>query len=160
MDFTYKLPRWEDLPDMDLYLNQVISYIKQVLDPICKESTIITKNMIQNYVKKGFIDKPINKKYKKDALARLIVISLSKYVLEIGEIDRGINQILDHRDMENAYNAFVEVLHDNFLEIDMNVRRKESYYFEEKTIETKYIAIEILCKTIAGKLLLKMMIED
>lgn len=160
MDFTYKLPMWDDLPDMDLYLNQVINYIRQVLDPICRESTIITKNMIQNYVKKGFIDKPIDKKYKKDALARLIVISLSKYVLEIGEVDRGINEILDHRDMENAYNAFVKALYDNFIEIDKNIKRQENYYFEAKTIDTKYIAIEILCKTIAGKLLLKMMIED
>lgn len=159
MDFTYKLPSWDQLPSVDLYLEQVLGYIRQSLRPICLNSTIITKNMIQNYVKKGFIDNPIKKKYKREAVAKLIVISLAKYVMEIGEIDKGINQLLDHKDMEKGYNAFVESLYSNFLDIEENIKRQEKYYFKEKTIDSDYISIEILCKTIAGKLLLKMMIE-
>lgn len=45
-----RLPRWTDLPDLELYMDQVVSYINQYLNALNLDE--ITASMINNYVKK------------------------------------------------------------------------------------------------------------
>lgn len=49
------MPRWNELPDIDLYLDQVVNYIERCLGAYAveKEDKVITKTMINNYVKQG-----------------------------------------------------------------------------------------------------------
>ena len=49
---TLHLPRWEELPDMDLYRDQVITLIERYLSFLANDDEkIITTSMINNYVK-------------------------------------------------------------------------------------------------------------
>ena len=49
---TCHLPRWEELPDFDLYMDQVISLIERYLNILDDgKERIITSAMINNYVK-------------------------------------------------------------------------------------------------------------
>ena len=59
------IPRWEELPNIDLYLDQVVTLLEEYLGNFItnKEDKIITKTMINNYVKHGIITPPENKKY-------------------------------------------------------------------------------------------------
>lgn len=59
----YHLPRWEELPDIELYMDQVITLIERYLSPLVgqTDSKVITSAMINNYVKLNIMPKP-NKK--------------------------------------------------------------------------------------------------
>lgn len=81
---TNTYPKWADLPELDLYLDQVLLYVNQV----SKLSTTttdkgLTASMINNYVKHGLVEKPVKKKYSRRQLARLIAITTFKPVFSI-----------------------------------------------------------------------------
>ena len=81
---SFHLPRYQDLPNMGLYLEQTTKYINHFLAPLgCIE---ITSSMISNYVKKGLLPSPVKKQYYADQLAYLFFISLAKQVLSMENI--------------------------------------------------------------------------
>ena len=86
----FKMPRYEKLPRMNLYLEQVIEEVVFILEPIFgdNEEKWITRTMVGNYVKQGLIPRPIGKKYAKEHIAYLVYISIAKQVLSMGEIKR------------------------------------------------------------------------
>ena len=80
----FHLPRYQDLPNMGLYLEQTTKYINHFLAPLgCIE---ITSSMISNYVKKGLIPSPVKKQYYADQIAYLFFISIAKQVLSMENI--------------------------------------------------------------------------
>ncbi len=106
----FHIPRWEELPDMELYMDQVVKYIENnisLFSDISNEK-IITPAMINNYVKLNLIPKPIKKRYNKTHLAYLIAISILKYVFSIGEIRDGILFQSNLNGEKMAYNSFCE----------------------------------------------------
>ena len=59
---NYTFPRWSDLPEIDLYMDQVITYINEKLkDTYFYDEKFITKAMINNYVKTGIVHPPVKK---------------------------------------------------------------------------------------------------
>lgn len=59
---SIKLPRWDDLPDFPLYIDQVVNYIETNLKSLSfTNEKIITNSMINNYVKHGIVEKPTKK---------------------------------------------------------------------------------------------------
>ena len=81
---SFHLPRYQDLPNMGLYLEQTTKYINHFLAPLgCIE---ITSSMISNYVKKGLIPSPVKKQYYADQLAYLFFIAIAKQVLSMENI--------------------------------------------------------------------------
>ncbi len=107
----FHLPRWKDIPDIDLYLDQVVSYLEKYLSNYVesdngKEGNCITKAMINNYVKHKVIKPPINKKYNREHLAYLIVIFILKQVYSISDIKQLIHLALETSSAEQAYNQF------------------------------------------------------
>ena len=55
-----RLPRYREIPNVGLYLDQVVKYINENLEPL---HLSITPSMLSNYVKKGYIASPIKKQY-------------------------------------------------------------------------------------------------
>ncbi len=112
----FHLPRWEELPEIDLYLDQVVTLINSCLSPILsfnidkKENPIVTKTMINNYVKHHAIKPPVNKKYNKEHLAYLFVIFILKQVYSISDIKKLINLAIETSSPKQAYNRFCEEL--------------------------------------------------
>ena len=88
---AFRMPRYEELPRMKLYLEQIIEEVVYILRPIFgdnREERWITRTMVGNYVKQGLIPRPEGKKYTKEHIAYLIYISIAKQVLSIEEIRR------------------------------------------------------------------------
>lgn len=108
----YRLPRWEELPDIELYMDQVITLIERYLSPLVgqKDSKVITAAMINNYVKLNIMPKPNKKKYERIHMAHLIVITILKQVLLIPEIKQGIYLQTKINEIPVAYNAFCQEL--------------------------------------------------
>ncbi len=103
----YSLPRWNQLPDFELYMDQVISLITKYLDVF--NSDPLTPSMINNYVKLNVLPAPTKKRYNKDHIARLIVICLMKNQLPIPIIANFIAREIDAVSMEAFFDAFVEI---------------------------------------------------
>lgn len=80
----YRFPRYREIPDVGLFLDQVVKYINSTLEPLA--SNMITSSMISNYVKKGLIDSPVKKQYSREQIAYLIFIAMAKSVLSLEDI--------------------------------------------------------------------------
>ena len=72
----FRLPRYQEIPDVGLYLEQATKYICRYLSPILE--TPLTASMISNYVKRGLLSSPVRKQYSRDQIAYLIFIAICK----------------------------------------------------------------------------------
>lgn len=148
----FKMTRYEDLPNFDLYVDQLIQIAEKELMPfsIISNNQKITPSMVNNYVKNQVMEKPIKKKYNKNQLATLIVISALKSVFSIDEIDRAIQSILINNDFESSYNKFCTYLEISLREIFLNennnieVDKKDPIYIIVNSISSKlYIQVQL-----------------
>lgn len=83
---NYELPDWDSIPNIGLYMEQVITLLKEYLDylpPELKEEQFITAATINNYVRKKIIPEPVKKKYYRVHIAFLIIICTLKHSLSI-----------------------------------------------------------------------------
>lgn len=111
---NHTLPRYEELPVIDLYMDQVIAVMEKYLSlyyPVY-DNKIITPAIINNYVKLKIIPPPKAKKYSKIHLAYLIVICLLKQTLSIKTISDMINLGLKTTDIKTLYNSFCDSYED------------------------------------------------
>ena len=109
---NYHLPRWNEIPKLDLYLDQTVTLLeKELKNFICnKDDTIITKTMINNYVKQGLIKPPKKKKYNKIHIATLIVICILKQVYSISDISELIGLAIKTARINSAYDQFCDAI--------------------------------------------------
>jgi hypothetical protein len=90
--------RSSDIPDMELYMDQVTSYMDAKLGSAIqrpKESRILTKTMINNYAKNNLLPPPLKKKYTKEHILLLIFIYYFKSVIPIHDIQELLRPITD-----------------------------------------------------------------
>lgn len=80
----YALPKYQEIPNVGLYLNQVAKFINEYLAPFCDMQ--MTESMISNYVKKHLVANPVKKQYDRSQIAYLIFIVFSKSVLSMENI--------------------------------------------------------------------------
>lgn len=128
----YHCPRWDELPQIDLYIDQVICVLQNNLSIFSKDkqTPIITASMINNYVKQGIIDAPIKKKYNRQQISHLFVICILKRLMSISEIDDSIKTIKKTCTVEEGYNLFCDEL-ENALKKTFNPEK----YIENKPKE-------------------------
>ena len=88
--------RAEDIPDIDLYMDQVTTFMESHL----KHSTrnpqadkILTKTMINNYAKNDLLPPPVKKKYSREHVMLLIFIYYYKGILSISDIQQLLRPI-------------------------------------------------------------------
>ena len=111
-----RLPRWEDLPDIELYMDQVITLMGKYFEKFSsKEEALLTPSMINNYVKNNIIPAPVKKKYSRTHLFRLIIICVMKQVLPINDIGALIETMLKTRSEAEVLNLFSEQYEEEFL---------------------------------------------
>lgn len=103
---SVKLPRWEELPDLDLYMDQVLKLTEKHLNPIGIKP--VTSAMINNYVKLKLLPPPVGKKYTRLHVAFIFAIAILKDVFEISQIREGILAETKILGLRPAYNLFVE----------------------------------------------------
>lgn len=106
------IPRWNELPKLDLYLDQLVTTLEKNLRFFIgnKDETIITKTMINNYVKQGLIKPPKKKKYNRLHIATLFVICILKQIYSINDINELIMLAIKTARFNTAYDEFCEAL--------------------------------------------------
>ncbi len=105
---NFHIPRWQELPKIDIYLDQLVSYLETYLNPYLgsEDNLVITKTMINNYVKQQIIPAPNKKKYNRDHIASLFVICILKQVYSINNIAEFISYAGKTTKLVLAYNQF------------------------------------------------------
>ena len=87
----------EDIPNIDLYMDQVTTFMEEGLERTKRYSNdkILTKTMINNYAKNNLLPPPEKKKYTKEHVLTLIFIYYFKNILSISDIQSILNPITD-----------------------------------------------------------------
>jgi hypothetical protein len=90
----FHLPQWDQLPGLELYMDQVILLLKQYLEPLTRgeDERAVTASIINNYVRMKVVPPPVKKKYGRTHLAYLIMICVLKQSLSISCIQRLLPQ--------------------------------------------------------------------
>jgi hypothetical protein len=103
----YRPVDWEQIPDLGLYMDQVITFITRMYEPLYGEDIhgYLSPSMINNYVKSKLIPRPTGKKYSREQIALLVMIVALKQVSSMDEI-RGMLALRDAQTVEGLYAAF------------------------------------------------------
>ena len=105
---NFKLPRYDDLPEVELYLDQTTAYISERLEIL--GDVKLTSSMISNYVKHKIIRRPVKKRYAADQIAELFFIAVAKNVMQLSDLKAAIELQRRTYSTKVAYNYFVEEL--------------------------------------------------
>ncbi len=105
---AFRLPRYQEIPNVGLYLEQVTRYIGECFAPLMEG--MITASMISNYVKRGLVSNPIKKQYSREQIACLIYITAVKTVLTMEDIRLMFQIQRDVCDVQVAYDYFCGTL--------------------------------------------------
>lgn len=87
----------EDLPNIDLYMDQVTTFMDSSLEASKRHPNdkVLTKTMINNYAKNNLLPPPEKKKYSREHILCLVFIYYFKNILSISDIQKILNPITD-----------------------------------------------------------------
>lgn len=107
----YEAVPWDRMPEIDLYMDQVITYMDKQLHLFqSKEnSKLLTPSMINNYVKDGLLPRPDHKKYSREHLAGLLIICMLKQVLSIPDISALSQELSLESSPEQLHHIFCDI---------------------------------------------------
>lgn len=122
----HKLPSYNEIPNVGLYLEQTAKFINEYLEPIM--DTVITGSMISNYVKKKLVANPVKKMYYRDHITQLIVIAIMKSVVSLDQV-KMILQMEEEGITEETYNRFSK---------EFDYALKKSFNLEPEHVDSKH----------------------
>ncbi len=101
---NFHLPRYGEIPDVGLFLEQTVRLINSYLSPL--EGFDLTNSMVSNYVKQKIIAPPVKKLYHREQIARLIFLVVAKSILSLENIQQLFVLQGERYAPEQAYNYF------------------------------------------------------
>ena len=109
---VFSCPKWENIPSIDLYLDQVLILVNEAVAPVIPgQEKIITSTMVNNYVKQKLISPTEKKKYSRKQITEIIMVTLFKLVLSSAEIITVLSDLdAAFPTPEEKYSRFIETL--------------------------------------------------
>lgn len=104
--------RIEEMPRIDLYLDQLISLVSTELSPFYEPGDkIVTGSMVNNYVKQKVVPAPTRRRYDRTHLAALMFVCCLKRVLTISQVSSLLNMLEQANvDVELAFDELASTL--------------------------------------------------
>lgn len=115
----FHLPKYEDIPDVGLYLEQTVKYINSYFDSF--DGMNLTASMVSNYVKKGLVANAVKKQYYREQIAYLFFIAVAKNVLSMENLSLFISIQKDSYSTKKAYDYFCDEL-ENVMEFVFGIK--------------------------------------
>ena len=106
---TQRPESWDQLPDLALYMDQLISYMPRQLIRF-EEGDALTAAMVNIYIKDGLLPRAEGKRYGKEHLAWLTVICALKSVISMREMGVLFGAIDNQSEVEERYNVLLQEL--------------------------------------------------
>ncbi|MCR5108835.1 MAG: DUF1836 domain-containing protein [Lachnospiraceae bacterium] len=153
---SFILPSYEDIPDVGLFLEQVVRYVAKYAEPTGIQP--LTGSMISNYVKKKIISNPVKKMYDRDQIAYLLFIAFTKNVIQLEDMQMLFDiQKKDH-DIKDAYKYFTDQLRDCIFNVfrveNRNTDTQKSETSDPDTVFDHRTLLKNICITVAHKIYL------
>lgn len=103
--------QWSEFPDIGLYMDQVISYLRRQTIRFDEEDPI-TSAMINNYIKAGLLPRANGKRYSRDHIGLLSSIANYKQVLSVQDVKTIVADGIEREDysMHEDYTYYMEFL--------------------------------------------------
>lgn len=95
---------WNELPDIALYMDQVISYLPRQRIHF-NEKEHLTSAMVNNYIKDGLLPRADGKRYSRTHLAYLTAIGALKQVLSVKEMATLIQEGQEGKEVTYLYDV-------------------------------------------------------
>ena len=149
----YRIPRYEELPDLELYMDQVIALLNRHFEPLSNEDTFLTPSMINNYVKFGLIPAPHGKRYSRKHICYMIALCFLKQILSMNEIKTIEMQMISLSDELTAYSLLCTQLENAF----KSCCNQTSNNFD--TVPLEHLSLAYCAQAIANKLHAQKIIE-
>lgn len=111
--------KWEEIPDIDLYMDQVLSYMSRQHAGL-ETGENLTSAMINNYIKKDLLPRAKGKKYNREHIAYLTAICLLKQVLSVADTGRLLSAQIEERSEEEIrsfYNKYIQAMDEEFKKV-------------------------------------------
>ncbi|ACL77501.1 DUF1836 domain-containing protein [Ruminiclostridium cellulolyticum] len=121
---SYKTEGWNQFPRIDLYMDQVITYLEKLLNIFgntSDSSKTITSSMVNNYVKEGYLKRPVNKKYDRVHLVSLYIMSMLKPILPIPLIAGSLNNFNNEEEYQYFYSALTGLQNEAFSSVSQKL---------------------------------------
>ncbi len=158
-------PEWDALPDLGLYMDQVINYLERqigLLFPPNREGAI-TSSMINNYVKANVIPRARSKKYGQEHIALLLAAFVLKKALTTQDMGVLMTKGTDSA-IEDPYRSFYEHYRSTLLECGKTVAQEMRASLEEepfggdslRSLALK-LAVEASIRSLAAEMLLTLL---
>lgn len=142
-----KLPRYNEIPNVGLYLKQVVKLINDVIEPFMEAD--VTEAMLSNYVKKHIISSPVKKQYDREQTAKLIFIVFAKNAASLDNIALLLKRQEQAYSAQEAYDFFAESM-----ENALNRGETETKQVSEGE-QTELTILRTIIHTVASKCFLE-----
>ena len=136
----FHLPRYRELPDIGLHLEQVTRYVTRYVP------TPITGSMVSNYVKQKLIPGPVKKSYYQESIAYLIFLSYIKAVMPLEDIRLMMEVQKSSYELQVAYDYFCDEL-ENLLQYICGLRETPARVGVTNTQEKELLRTALLSIT-------------
>lgn len=143
---AYKLPAWDELPSLPLYMDQVIMLLNEYLSPsggFAQSEYAITPAMINNYVKMKIVPSPVKKRYSRAHLAYLVMVCIFKQTLNISSIPKVLPPDLSEHDIRGLYNDFVATHQQSAREYAAYVAKNAQSILEEDGASATHLVMRL-----------------
>ncbi len=149
---------WDQIPDIPLYMDQVISYMsRQLMDYEGGEK--LTPAMVNNYIKDGLLPRAEGKRYSRRHVAYLTVICMLKQVLSVKETKELLQRMLqEDADVEDLYDSLQTGLDGNMPAAFSQI--PDQVDTEQLTKAAFQLALSAYCQQLACKRVLAVLAEQ
>lgn len=100
---------WDELPDLALYMDQIISYMPRQLINLQGDEQV-TSAMVNNYIKDGLVPRADGKRYGKTHLGYLTAVCAMKKVLSVKDMRIMLDCVPESKQPQAIYNYFVRAI--------------------------------------------------
>jgi len=147
---------WDVIPDIDLYMDQVISYMtrQHIGLEMDGDEENLTSAMINNYIKSGLLPRAKGKKYNREHICYLTAICLLKQVLSVNEAGVLLSNQMEHRDIRDFYDNYNQVLDEEYNKVADEISDSAT---GEELAQT---ALRLAVSSYAQKLACKKILEE
>lgn len=136
----FHLPRYRELPDIGLHLEQVTRYASRYVP------SQLTGSMVSNYVKQKLIPGPVKKSYYQESIAYLIFLSYIKAVMPLEDIRLMMEVQKSSYELQVAYDYFCDEL-ENLLQYVCGLRETPAVVGSTRSQEKELLRTALLSIT-------------
>lgn len=149
--------KWEDIPDIDLYMDQVLSYMQRQHVGLEVDENL-TAAMINNYIKKDLLPRAKGKRYSREHVAYLTAICLLKQVLSVTDTGGLLKHQMKEQTTEDFYHSYVKIMDEEFTKVSDSLDGSQTK--EELSDLALRLAVSSYAQKLACEYIVKQLDED